>query len=145
MVNRTADKTDKVAVIVQARMGSSRLPGKVLLPILGQPMLSVLLERISTTPGADEIVVATSDQAGDDPIEKMLQIAGISCHRGPEHDVLTRFYEAARAADAQVIVRVTADNPLYDTPTAEQLIRKVVAEGYDYAANNLTPQLSLRA
>ena len=128
----------KVVAIVQARMGSTRLPGKVMKPLLGEPMLAVLLKRILLTPGVDETVVATSRGAADDHIAGLVgQLTGVRCYRGPEDDVLTRFYEAACATRAEVVLRVTADNPLFDAPTAHELISRVRDEGYDYASNSL--------
>ena len=83
-------------IIVQARMSSTRLPGKVLLPLAGEPMLTRLIERLRRVQRADGIVVATTTNASDDPIAALCAQLGVPCHRGSEHDVLSRYADAAR-------------------------------------------------
>lgn len=122
-------------------MGSQRLPGKVLLPLGGKPMLHVLLDRVQAARQVDEIVVATSTHARDDVIERAASErstdeAAIFVCRGSEDDVLGRFYGAACERGAERILRVTADNPLFDVETADALI-ELVGGSCDYAANNL--------
>lgn len=126
-----------VVAIIQARMGSTRLPGKVLMPILGQSMLSLLVGRVEKAKQVDRIVVATSVSSKDDLIiDEVGKIPNLMCFRGSEEDVLTRYYEAAASSQADVILRVTADNPFFHAPTADELISLVQQEA-DYAANNL--------
>lgn len=103
-----------VALIVQARTGSSRLPGKVLAPILGEPMLRRVLERLERTDVAARLVVATTALERDDPVADVAAAAGAEVFRGDEADVLDRYYRAARRVGADVVVRITADCPLID-------------------------------
>lgn len=107
-------KPKRVVAVLQARMGSSRLPGKVLMPLLGEPMLSRIIRRASTALCLDMLVVATSIQPKDDPIEVLCEGLGVPCHRGSEENVLERYLDVAIAHDAAIIVRLTADNPMVD-------------------------------
>jgi spore coat polysaccharide biosynthesis protein SpsF len=111
-----------VVAIVQARMGSSRLPGKVLAPVLGRPLLDLMLERLRGTRSLDELVVATTREARDDPIVAVAEAAGARTFRGDEADVLGRYHEAAARVDAAVVVRLTADCPI----VAPDVIDRVV-------------------
>lgn len=130
----------KTVAIIQARMGSRRLPGKVLKPLAGKPMLDVLVQRLRGAQAVDAIVVATSVLSRDDAIAEHVEAndnyEGVSVFRGSEDDVLDRYYWAAKAAQADVVLRVTADNPLFDAPTADRVISEV-HRGNDYASNNL--------
>jgi spore coat polysaccharide biosynthesis protein SpsF (cytidylyltransferase family)/aryl-alcohol dehydrogenase-like predicted oxidoreductase len=117
----------KVVLIVQARMGSSRLPGKVLLPAAGKPMLAHQIDRLRKVRGADEIVVATSLLEGDDAIASFCQMYGIAVVRGSETDVLSRFSAAAVASDADVVVRLTGDCPLIDPALVDHAIEIYLA------------------
>ena len=103
-----------VVGIIQARMGSVRFPGKVLKPILGYPLLQVLLERVRTAKSIDLWVVATSDMPEDDAIEALVNRMNVACFRGSEKDVLDRYYQAAKRYEAQIVGRLTADNPLVE-------------------------------
>lgn len=126
-------------IIVQARMTSTRLPGKVLMPVLGKPLLGYELERLQRCKLADKLVVATTTNATDDPVEALCREWNVPVSRGSESDVLSRYYEAAREANAQTIVRVTADCPLIDPIVVDQVIsRYKSAEGQlDYVSNTL--------
>ena len=108
-------------IIVQARMTSTRLPGKVLLPLAGEPMLTRLIERLRRVQRADGIVVATTTNATDDPIAALCAQQGVPCHRGSEHDVLSRYADAARLHGADVVVRITSDCPLIDPALIDRL------------------------
>ena len=131
---------NKVGAIVQARIGSTRLPGKVLLPILGMPMLSLLLYRIKKASLVDVIIVATSDEKRDDLIaENVKNEDNVILYRGNEKDVLTRMFMAAKKNSLLHILRVTADNPFFDWKIADQLINMIKEDSYDYVANNLVP------
>lgn len=132
------DKTRTVAII-QARMASSRLPGKVLLEISGKPMLSWVVERVRLSSKIDEIVVATTREKGDDAIAAFCERAGVAYIRGSHHDVLDRFYQAARAHQADVILRVTADCPFIDPEVIDHLLDRFMEERVDFAANRLPP------
>ncbi len=104
----------KVVGIVQARMGSTRLPGKSMAPLMGRPMLAVLLERVKSAQRVSEWMVATSALPIDDPIAELTSRLGVGCFRGSENDCLDRYYQASRQAGADVIVRITGDNPLVE-------------------------------
>ncbi len=101
-------------VIIQARMSSVRLPGKVLKTVMGKPLLGYLLERLERCQLVDAIMIATTTNGGDDPIVELAQDAGVEVYRGDEHDVLSRYYQAAGTASADTIIRVTSDCPLHD-------------------------------
>lgn len=129
----------KILLIVQARMTSTRLPGKVLLPLAGEPMLTRLIERLRRVQRADGIVIATTANATDDPIAALCDTLGVPCHRGSEHDVLSRYADAARLHGADAVVRITSDCPLIDPALIDQVIA-VYAEGdSDYVSNMLPP------
>jgi spore coat polysaccharide biosynthesis protein SpsF len=104
----------KVVGIVQARMGSKRLPGKSMAPLLGRPMLGVLLERVKPARRVSKWIVATSELPIDDPIVELTRRLGMGCFRGSETDCLDRYYQASRQASADVVVRITGDNPLLE-------------------------------
>ena len=104
----------KTVVIVQARMGSTRLPGKVLLPIGDRPMLAHVMQRIERASSVDAVVVATTTKPADDVLAEACSSQGWLCFRGDEDDLLDRYYRAALAYDATVVVRVTSDCPLID-------------------------------
>lgn len=129
----------KTVIIVQARMTSTRLPGKVLKEILGKSLLEYHIERIRRAQLADDVVIATTINDTDQPIVDLCARLGVACTRGSENDVLGRYYEAATLHKADLIVRVTSDCPLID-PT---VIDRVIAfyrdsEGaYDYVSNSL--------
>jgi spore coat polysaccharide biosynthesis protein SpsF len=127
-------------VIVQARMTSTRLPGKVLADVAGKPMLERQLDRLSRCRLADEIVLATTTNADDDPLEALARELGYGVHRGSEHDVLARYAEAAARFRADVVVRVTSDCPLIDPEQTDAVIEALSADA-DYAANVLVRRL----
>ena len=112
----------RTVAIIQARMGSSRLPGKVLLDIAGRPMLSWVFERVRRSGLVDEVVLATTTDPSDDPVAAYCQISGYAHTRGSLADVLDRYYQAACAHQAQVILRVTADCPLIDPALIDDVI-----------------------
>jgi spore coat polysaccharide biosynthesis protein SpsF len=144
----------KTLVIVQARMASSRLPGKVLLDIAGQPMLAHVVERARRARGVDGVVIATTDDPLDDAIADFCQQQGYLFYRGSMLDVLDRYYQAARAYAAEIIVRLTADCPVIDPQVIDQVVgllrgeipgevdgstRPVGSCAYDFVANRLPP------
>jgi spore coat polysaccharide biosynthesis protein SpsF len=104
----------RVVAIIQARMGSTRLPGKVLMDLAGEPMLVRVVDRVRQAKMVDEVVVATTDQPGDAPLVQLCQERGFPCFRGSENDVLDRYYRAAVAHRAEAVVRITSDCPLID-------------------------------
>lgn len=113
----------KVEIYVQARMGSKRLPGKVLKPVLGKPLLSFLVERLRNIKEADAFAILTTHSPADDAIVSFCEEKSIPCYRGPEDDVLTRYHQVALDRRPDVIVRVTADCPLIDPKLADQVIK----------------------
>ncbi len=131
----------RVVGILQARMSSTRLPGKVMKPILGQPMLARQLERLLRCRALDQLQVATSDDASDDPIEQLCLSIGVVCFRGQLNDVLDRFYHCARGAGADHVVRLTGDCPLTDPALIAELVDFYLARGVDYASNCRPPSL----
>ena len=124
-------------VIVQARLGSTRLPGKVLMDLAGRPMLTQILRRLASCKLVDDVIVATTDSPSDDPIVAAARHADAGCFRGSEHDVLSRYAGAARDARADVIVRVTADCPLIDPEVTDAVIEALCssAASVDYVSN----------
>lgn len=126
-----------VLCVLQARMSSSRLPGKVLLPILGQPMLLRQIERLRRASRVSRIVVATSSDPSDDPIEAACRTAGVDCFRGDLNDVLDRFYRAASDYGPRHVLRLTGDCPLVDPAIVDGLVEFYSKGGYDYASNTI--------
>lgn len=112
----------RIVAISQARMTSTRLPGKVLMSAAGRPLLAHHLDRLSRTPGLDAVVLATTVNATDDPVAACAESLGIPVFRGDEQDVLGRFAGAAALAQADLVVRVTADCPLIDPVLVGRLI-----------------------
>ncbi|MCJ7518123.1 MAG: glycosyltransferase family protein [Anaerolineaceae bacterium] len=133
------EKTPNIVCIIQARMGSSRLPGKVLKEICDRSMLGWVTRRAAQSQRATRIVVATTVNSGDDPIEEFCKKSGFACFRGNEFDVLDRYYQAAKAYDAGIVVRLTADCPLIDPALVDETIEQLIAVGADFAANRLPP------
>jgi spore coat polysaccharide biosynthesis protein SpsF len=129
----------RTVAIIQARMGSSRLPGKVMMRIGGRPLLVYLVERISKARTLDNIVVATTTNLCDNVIIEECERRGIPNFRGSEDDVLSRYVWAARAWDAGIVVRVTADNPLTDPDSIDRVVDTIVSTGADYAIETDLP------
>lgn len=136
MSNDSSERSDplKTVMIVQARMTSTRLPGKVLKEVLGKPLLEYQIERLRRISSVDEIVIATTVNATDQLIVDCCNRLGVSYFRGSEEDVLSRYYGAAVEYQADVVVRVTADCPLIDPEVCEQAITYFIEskENYDY-------------
>jgi spore coat polysaccharide biosynthesis protein SpsF len=129
--------TLKLVAIIQARMGSTRLPGKVLRDICGKPMLRHVVERTRAVRLVDEIVVATSVEPGDDAVASFCHEHGYACFRGSEMDVLDRYCHAARECNADAIVRITSDCPLIDPEVSSRTVRAFLEQQPDYASNSL--------
>jgi|HubBroStandDraft_6_1064221.scaffolds.fasta_scaffold00065_26 spore coat polysaccharide biosynthesis protein SpsF len=128
-------KPPKVVAIVQARMGSTRLPGKVLADIQGHPMLWYVIRRTRAVETVDEVVVATTTEPADNAIVAFCREHEVSSFRGSETDVLDRYYHAARQHDAQIVVRITSDCPLIDPEVIDKTVRAFLDEQPDYASN----------
>ena len=133
------EKKQKIVAIIQARMTSSRLPGKVLIDIAGQPMLLHVVNRARRAILLDDVIVAITDQPADDPIAELCLRHQIHFFRGSEHDVLDRYYHAARSHKADVLVRLTGDCPVIDPAVIDHLVRVFLDAGVDFAANRLPP------
>ncbi|SEB96288.1 cytidylyltransferase domain-containing protein [Microbacterium hydrocarbonoxydans] len=126
-----------VLAILQARTSSHRLPGKVLSPILGTPLILRALERISRSALIDRIVLATSDDPSDDALARVVSDAGYVVQRGPLDDVLTRFIQVLDRFDDETVVRLTGDNVLCDPRVIDEVISAHLDGGADYTANTL--------
>lgn len=122
----------KVIAIIQARMSSQRLPGKVIKLINGQPMIVQIYNRVKKSKNIDEIIVATSNEADDDELCKICSENGINVFRGSLEDVLCRFYICAENANADCIVRLTGDNCLVDAELIDRAINIFIREKVDY-------------
>jgi spore coat polysaccharide biosynthesis protein SpsF (cytidylyltransferase family) len=127
----------KTVAIIQARMQSTRLPGKVLADLNGKPALYRVVERAECAKTLDAVVVATSTEPADDVLERLCNEYNIECFRGSENDVLDRYYRAALKFQAEVIVRLTADCPLLDPQVIDRVVSAFGKDQYDYVSNNI--------
>ena len=125
----------KIVATIEARMTSSRLPGKVLKGVLGQPMLHHLVARLRAVPSLDQIVLATTINETDNVLEAFAVDEDIACFRGSEEDVMSRVIGAAESVDADIVVEITGDCPIIDPQIVEQTIRMFLAHDVDYVAN----------
>lgn len=139
LFGRIAPHSPVTVAILQARLSSSRLPGKVLLPLQGRPMLARQIERVRRSQRADVLVVATSDRPEDDAVAALCVEEGVACHRGALDDVLDRFYRAAKPYVPDVVVRLTGDCPLADPAVIDACVDYFTEGGYDYASNSVRP------
>jgi len=126
-----------VVAIIQARMGSTRLPGKVLQEIGGETMLARVVRRAQQAASLDRVVVATTSEVADEAIVAECKHLGVPAFRGDEQDVLDRYYQAARAYEAQAIVRITSDCPLIDPGVIDRVVACFLEAQPDYASNSL--------
>jgi len=124
-----------VGVIIQARMNSARLPGKVLMDIAGKPMLWHVVERLKNAKKIDEIILAIPDTKNNDELEAFAKNHNIKYFRGSEEDVLSRYYKAAKNFTCNVIVRITSDCPLVDAALVDAFVKKHLASDADYTSN----------
>lgn len=130
-------KHPKVVAIVQARMGSTRLPGKVLRDVQGHPMLWYVVQRARGAETVDEVVVATTTEPADEVIVDFCREHRIGCFRGSEDDVLDRYYQAARQHGAKIVVRITSDCPLIDPEIVDKTVQAFLDRPPDYASNTM--------
>jgi spore coat polysaccharide biosynthesis protein SpsF (cytidylyltransferase family) len=128
-----------IAVVVQARMASERLPGKVLAPVAGRPLLGYLLERLALARGPDCTIVATSDEPEDDPLARFASETGVSVHRGPLADVAGRLAAVAERYEVDALVRVSGDSPLLDPALVDRAL-ELYAEGDWELVTNVFPR-----
>jgi spore coat polysaccharide biosynthesis protein SpsF len=124
-----------VVAIVQARQSSSRLPGKVLLPLAGRPVLARIIELLRLAQRVDDVIVATSDDPSDDAVRDFAKAAGVHCVRGPLEDVLARTILAVRAAHADAVVRMPGDKPLLVPSQVDVVLEHHLSHVSDYTTN----------
>lgn len=129
----------RTVAIIQARTGSTRLPGKVLADLCGRPLLARVLERVAACPGIDAMVIATTTLPGDAALAPLASQAGAQLFQGSAEDVLERYCLAARQARADVVVRITADDPFKDPGVIAALLDAFAQGGHDYVSNTLSP------
>jgi spore coat polysaccharide biosynthesis protein SpsF len=122
----------RTVAIIQARMGSNRLPGKVLMPILGKPMLGHIVDRVRTVPSIDQVVVAVPTNGANEVLRRFCADNKITHFSGSETDVLDRYYQAAQKFEADPVIRITADCPIVDPQLIEKLIQRYRSCGYDH-------------
>lgn len=125
----------RVGAIVQARFSSQRLPGKVLRPLCGKPVLAHLLDRLGRCAALDLVAVATSSERSDDAVAEFCAGAGIGCHRGPLDDVLARFVEAAAHFELDGVVRLGGDSPLLDPALVTHAVKTFRRGNWDLVTN----------
>lgn len=128
-----------IGVIVQARMGSTRLPGKVLMPLAGRSVLAWVLERCSAIPGIDGVCCAIPQGIADEDVAREARLCGVPVFRGTEHDVLYRYYCAASAFGFDTVMRITSDCPFVDPLLCSRVLGMLTDADVDYACNNLPP------
>jgi spore coat polysaccharide biosynthesis protein SpsF len=131
--------TARVVAIIQGRMSSSRLPGKILADIAGQPMLGRVFMRTSRSAAVTETIFATTTDPTDDAVSEYCDFSGIPCTRGSQFDVLDRYYQSARQTKADMVVRVTADCPVIDPVLIDDAVNTLLEDEYDFVCNRLPP------
>lgn len=127
----------RTIIIAQARMGSTRLPGKVMMDLAGRPVIDHVIERAQRARKADSLIIATPDLAEDAPLVAHVRALGVDVVTGSADDVLARYVKAARESRADVVVRVTCDCPLLDPGIVDEVIEAFYATGADYCSNTL--------
>ncbi len=130
-------KKKKVVCLIQARMKSTRLPGKVLMEINGIPMIILQVNILKKSNLLDKIVVITTKNSADNILVKKLEENDFDYYRGNENDVLERYFEAATKFEADIIVRITSDNPLIDLDILDSIVNEIIKNDFDYVSNNL--------
>jgi UDP-2,4-diacetamido-2,4,6-trideoxy-beta-L-altropyranose hydrolase len=127
----------KTVAIIQGRMGSRRLPGKILMDIAGEPLIAHVIRRTAAANVFDEVIVATTQESEDDAVAAYCEAAGVPCFRGSEDDVLDRYYQAAKTHGAGIIARITADCPLHDPTVIRRIVKAFDPSRCDYVSNAL--------
>ncbi len=125
----------RVVLVLQARMGSTRLPGKTMMPLAGKPLLFRMVERLRRCQTIDRIVIATTELPDDDIIADLAMDEGLGIFRGSENDLVDRFYQAAIACDADVVVRIPADNPVPEPEEVDRIVRYHLASDNAFSSN----------
>ncbi len=124
-----------IVTVIQARTGSTRLPGKVLLDLVGQPLLVRMVERVQAARLAGTIVIATTEEAADDPIEALCLQHGLRCYRGSTEDLLDRHYQAGLLWNADAVAKIPSDCPLIDPAIIDRVFEVFLQNDYDYVSN----------
>jgi len=132
---KSATVSRHAVLIMQARMGSTRLPGKSLLPLAGRPLLARVLERVLRVKRVDKVLLATTQKSQDDPLAALASEYGVEVFRGSENDLVDRYYQAALASRADVIVRIPADNPAPEPSEVDRIIEYHLENGNDFSSN----------
>ncbi|MCK4817281.1 glycosyltransferase family protein [bacterium] len=127
----------KAVAIIQARVGSSRLPGKVLLRIGDKPILEYVVQRVRSASSIEDVVVATTTKEEDTVIAELAQSLNVKVYRGSENDVLDRYYQAVRLFNIKDVVRITADCPLIDPAIIDKVVQHYFESNADYCTNTL--------
>lgn len=127
----------RVVAIVQARMGSTRLPGKVLRELAGETMLARVVRRLRGAKLIDEVLIATTDRPNDDSIVEECRKCSVAVFRGDQDDVLDRYFKAAKYTNAEIVVRITSDCPLIDSEIVDKTIQAFMDQSPDYASNTM--------
>ena len=125
----------KTIALIQARMGSTRLPGKILKKINGKTLVEILLERLKKSKNIDKIIVATSTDVSNDVLVELVDTLGVEAYRGSENDVLDRFYNALHNQECDYLVRITSDCPLIDPALLDKVIDFAINQNVDYVSN----------
>ncbi|MCQ4088800.1 glycosyltransferase family protein [Saccharibacillus sp. JS10] len=128
----------RTVAIIQARMGSTRLPGKVMKTLIDRTVLGHVIGRCQAIPSIDEVIVATSSLIEDEMIVKEAQKYGVAYYKGSLDHVLSRYYNAAKTAQADSIVRITSDCPLLDPDVSDRIIQRFLEGGHDYVSSGLS-------
>jgi len=131
----TMSTKPRVVMILQARMGSTRLPGKSMMDLAGVPLVGRIIERVKRCKKVDEIVLATTQKPEDDVLEELGRSYGISVFRGSENDLVDRYYQAAKAFNADVVVRLPADNPCPEPNEIDRIIDYHLTDQSDFSSN----------
>ena len=127
-----------ILAIIQARMGSTRFPGKVMETVCGKPLIEILLHRLSLSKKIDKIILATSINKENDTLSEFVEKLGFEVFRGSEYDVLDRYYQTAKLYSPKTVLRITGDCPLIDPKIVDKSINRYEQEKVDYL-NNVTP------
>lgn len=130
----------RLATLIQARMGSTRLPGKVMERVADEPVLHWVLHRAAMATHAGELLVVTSELSRDDPVADWCRAGEVACFRGSERDVLDRYYRATCLIEAEIVLRVTADCPLLDPWISDQIVETHLLRSADYVSMEGTPR-----
>lgn len=127
--------TQKIVTVIQARSGSTRLPGKVMMDILGRPLLLRMVERVQRAALAGTIVIATTTESSDDVIEKLCEQEGLNCYRGNRDDLLDRHYQTGLLYHADAVVKIPSDCPLIDPKVIDRVLQYYLDHDYDFVSN----------